>query len=242
MNKHILIMIPARGGSKGVPRKNVKAFAGKPLIAWAVEKALASKIGKCIVSTDDPEIANIAEQYGAEIPFLRPADISNDTANLLQVAAHTLSHFDSIGVHYDAIITVHTTTPLIPHTYIDKEIDIYTNSNHKAIATVTEILHGHPFQALEQKEDGTFSFFLHEIQGEMRFSRHKRQKLYYPNCGVYLRDRSIIKSIDRATNGLGERPYGLIVPQNESIDIDTEHDFAIAEILMREKTRESQCT
>ena len=95
-NNNILGIIPARGGSKGIPRKNIRLLGGKPLIAYCIQCALKSKIDRLIVSTDDLRIANIARQFGGEVPFLRPSELATDTASSLSVLMHALNHMETV--------------------------------------------------------------------------------------------------------------------------------------------------
>ena len=123
-------IIPARGGSKRIPRKNIKEFCGKPMIAYAIEAAKQSELfEKIIVSTDDEEIASIARSYGAEIPFLRPKELSDDFTGTGAVARHALSWLQEHGEHFDYVCTIYATTPLLEPLYLREGFDRLKNSD-----------------------------------------------------------------------------------------------------------------
>ena len=131
-NFNILILIPARGGSVGVPRKNIKDLNGKPLIAYTIKAALGTKYNlDVVVSTDDAEIASIAKCFGADVPFLRPKEISDSNSTLILVAKHAMEYFTSIGKHYDAILSLQPTAPLIKSKTIENAINLLIDSKSK---------------------------------------------------------------------------------------------------------------
>ena len=114
-----ICVIPARGGSKRIPRKNIKDFFGKPIIAYSIEAALKSNIfQRVIVTTDDEEIATIAGEYGAEIPFIRPKELSNDFTGLADVTNHALAYLENLGEKYEYVCTLYATAPFIQVKYL----------------------------------------------------------------------------------------------------------------------------
>ena len=114
-----LCVIPARGGSKRIPKKNIKDFFGKPLIAYSIEAALSSKLfERVIVSTDDDEIAEISENYGAEVPFARPKQLSDDYVSLEYVVNHAFEYFKNLGEEYEYVCTIYATAPFVQKKYI----------------------------------------------------------------------------------------------------------------------------
>ena len=125
-----ICVIPARGGSKRIPRKNIKDFFGKPIIAYSIEAALKSHIfQRVIVTTDDEEIATIAEKYGAEIPFIRPKELSNDFTGLADVTNHALAYFENLGEKYDYVCTLYATAPFIQVKYLVKGYEALKSSD-----------------------------------------------------------------------------------------------------------------
>ena len=130
-NKSVCI-IPARGGSKRIPRKNIKLFHGKPLIAYSIEVALKSNLfDKVIVSTDDEEIAKVAIDYGAVVPFLRPKELSDDFTGTSTVVNHALEYLKSIGENYDFVCTIYATAPFLDEKYLIEGFEKLKNSNAK---------------------------------------------------------------------------------------------------------------
>jgi len=129
-NCNILVVIPARGGSVGVPRKNIKDLNGQPLIAYVIKAALGTKYNlDVVVSTDDAEIARIAKHYGADVPFLRPKEISDSNTTLILVAKHAMEYFISVGIHYDAVLSLQPTAPLIKSKTIENAINKLKNND-----------------------------------------------------------------------------------------------------------------
>ncbi len=129
MSKCVAI-IPARGGSKRIPRKNIKEFHGKPLIAYSIEVALKSGLfEKVIVTTDDEEIADVAKKYGAEIPFIRPKELSDDFTGTGAVIAHAIKFLEDKGEKYDFLCTIYATAPLLQTKYIKEGLEKLQNSD-----------------------------------------------------------------------------------------------------------------
>ncbi len=130
MSKKAIAIIPGRGGSKRIPRKNIKIFHGKPLIAYSIQVALKSNLfEKVIVSTDDIEIAEISKQYGADVPFIRPKHLSDDYTNTQDVINHTLQYLEDTGEQYDYYCTIYATAPLIQEKYLIKGLEKLQNSD-----------------------------------------------------------------------------------------------------------------
>ena len=138
----ILAIIPARGGSVRLPRKNILPFAGKPLIAWSIEVALSSKfISKVVVSTDDCEIADISRNYGADVPFLRPAELASNTATTIDVIIHAVNYFQSRGENYDYVALLQPTSPLRKKSHIDEAIGLLKEKHADGVISVCKLKH-----------------------------------------------------------------------------------------------------
>ncbi len=157
---NILAIIPARSGSKRVPNKNIRDFHGKPLIAWAIEAANNSKfISKTFVSTNDGAIADVARAHGAQVPFLRPNELAEDTTKIEPVLIHALEEFEKNGEKIDAIVLLMATNPLRTSTHIDEAIALYKNSNVTSVVTVHETKgNKNPHWIIKQDEQGTRFF------------------------------------------------------------------------------------
>jgi CMP-N-acetylneuraminic acid synthetase len=145
-NYKVLALIPARGGSKGLPGKNIKPLLGKPLIAWTIEQAMASKyVDKVIVSTDDEEIAEVAKNYGAEVPFLRPKELAKDDSPTIDAILHALNFFSKKGEDFNLLALLEPTSPLRDTEDIDRCIRVLLdNEQAESIVSVCQLEGTHP--------------------------------------------------------------------------------------------------
>lgn len=157
----ILAVIPARSGSVRIKNKNINDFHGKPLISWAIETALSSKlITKTIVSTNDPVIAEIAASYGADVPFLRPADLAGDTVGIEPVLRHTLETLKSDGQEYDGIVLLMPTNPLRLNTHLDEAITVFREKDVTSVVTVHQAAgNKNPHWILKKESEQKVCFF-----------------------------------------------------------------------------------
>ena len=228
--KTILGLIPARGGSKGLPRKNIKLLLGKPLIAWTIEQTLASKfLDRVIVSTDDKEIAEISKKYGAEIPFMRPKELAEDNAKGIEVVLHAIDWFreNYKRKQYDLIMLLQPTSPLRKSEDIDKAIELLFLKEAKAIVSVCEVDH-HPLWGNTLPEDGCMKDFIR--REVMNKNRQELPIFYRLNGAIYLAYCNYIKE---RKSFFGEKTFSYIMPRERAIDIDNEIDFELAQILMK---------
>lgn len=231
MQKKILAVIPARGGSKGIPRKNIKDLAGKPLIAWTIETAKVSSVfDRIIVSTDDQEIAVIARQFGADVPFLRPQELSTDTATSIDVVLHLIQWLQE-NEHYspDYLMLLQPTSPFRSSADITQVIQLMqTNQEADAIISVTAV--DHPVQWLRKMEADGKLLPLDETPLKLR--RQDAQQIYQLNGSIYLiKTETFVKD----KTFLPAKTFGYIMPEEKSIDIDTPWNFHMAELIMRDK-------
>lgn len=226
--KSIVGLIPARGGSKGLPGKNVRPLAGKPLIAWTIEAALKSGVLKrVIVSSDDSEISRIARQFGAEIPFQRPEVLSRDDTPALDVALHALDWLEANASLPEVLLLLQPTSPLRTWEDIAAGVTLMENSGAPAVIGVCETK-AHPWQVLKAGTDGGLESYLpNQLQSARR---QDLPSAYQINGALYLNRCDSLRK-DRMFVPLGARPY--VMPCERSIDIDTALDFFLAETLMR---------
>ena len=226
--KTVLGLIPARGGSKGLPRKNIKPLLGKPLIAWTIEQALVSKyLDRVVVSTEDKEIAEISIKYGADIPFVRPKELAEDNAKGIDVVLHATDWFREKDKRkqYDLIMLLQPTSPLRITEDIDKAIEFLFLKEAKAIVSVCEVDH-HPLWANTLSEDGCMKNFIRkEI---MNKNRQELLKFYRLNGAIYLAYCDYIKEQE---SFFGEGTFAYIMPRERSIDIDSDLDLKLAAII-----------
>ena len=226
-DKKILAVIPARGGSKGLPRKNIKLFLDRPLIAWTIEAAKASKyIDKTIVSTDDQNIAKVSRRYGAEIPFLRPKRLSRDSSSSEDVAIHSIESFRNKGINFDIIVLLQPTSPLRRSDHIDSALNILEHQDCDAVISVCEPAH-HPLKSFKPDEHG---FLIGLVESEHCFSpRQQLPKALIPNGAIFL-----IKSkvFNKYKSFLPPRTLPFVMPGKESIDIDGIDDLDYVSFLL----------
>ena len=145
--KSVLAVIPARGGSKGLPGKNILPLAGKPLIAWSIDAANGSQyIDRCIISTDDKDISDVAKKYGGNVPFLRPSHLANDDSPTIDVLVHTLQYFKNQSVEFDYLVLLEPTSPLRDSDDIDSAINLLHQNREIAdsIVGVSKVEASHP--------------------------------------------------------------------------------------------------
>ena len=242
MNKHthveVLALIPARGGSKGIPRKNIKQFCGKPLMAWTIEEAKKSRyITRIVISTDDEEIAGVAQQYGAEAPFMRPVEIAGDTTVDLPVFEHALTWFkNNEGYTPDIILHLRVNSPLRAVSDIDRGIELMMQNMHADSIRAVAKAPLHPLKTYALREGNILSPFVPEevfgITEPFNMPWQILPKAY--TTGGYL---SVIKpaTILERHSMSGDLMIGFEVDPGNVIDIDTPMQFALAEILMQER-------
>lgn len=224
----ILGIIPARGGSKGVIKKNIKSLSGKPLIAYTIEAALQSSyIDRVIISTDDYEISNISRNFGAEVPYIRPSELAKDDSPTIHSILHMIN-FLELKENYcpDYICILQCTSPLRTSKHIDESIEKLLNSNFDALASVCEV-ESNPYWTNIFRGD-KLEYFLEE--GKSISRRQDLPKIYKYNGAIFIIKTTVLKQfksfdIDNLT--------GFIMDRESSIDIDTELDFKIAELLIR---------
>jgi CMP-N-acetylneuraminic acid synthetase len=235
---HVVAGIFARGGSKGVPRKNVRLLGGKPLIAWAIEAARASTlINRVIVSTDDPEIAEVSSRFGAEIPFLRPAELARDDSPELLAWQHAIRTIDGVegNPHCDVFVSVPATSPLRAVEDIDACILALLDSDADAVIAVKAAERSPYFNMVTMDPAG---FVKLVIQPDGDVSRRQDAPVVYDMTTVAYAVRPAYAL--SAQSILQGRVRAVIVPPERALDIDTELDFAIAEYLIGRQTQQGR--
>ncbi len=219
----------ARGGSKGLPGKNIKPLAGKPLIGWAIEQALGvERIERVVVSTDDAGIAEVARWYGAEVPFMRPDCFAGDTASEWDAWRHALETMrDTEGELPDPFISVPTTSPLRLSEDIEACLGRYFEGDADMVVAVTEAHRNPWFNMVRTREDGTV-LPVNNPDGKV-VRRQDAPTVHDMTTVAYVADP---RHILRSNSVFSGRVRAVEVPVERSIDIDTPHDFAIAEFLL----------
>jgi CMP-N-acetylneuraminic acid synthetase len=221
----ILAIIPARGGSVGIPRKNIRKLAGIPLIEHSILSAKKShKIDKIVVTTDDKKIAKIAKSAGAEVPFLRPKKLSKNKTIIIHVIKHTLKFLKTNQSFVpDIILLLQPTSPLRTIKLLEQSINILKKSKATSVITLSEVI-THPYYSFWLK-NGTLKPFVSNFEKYNR--RQDFPKLYYPTGTVYAFWR---KTLEKYDSIYGPKIIPLFEKQEDHIDIDTDFDFFIAEM------------
>lgn len=231
-NKKILALIPARGGSKGLPGKNIRSLSGKPLIAWSIEQALNNKyIDDVVVTTDSEQIAEIAQKYGALVPFLRPEHLANDTANSVDVIEHALQMLGKLDKHYDILVLLEPTSPLREDKDLCTALELLVANNQaKSVVSVGTVESQHPGFCVSISDQ---TGFMRPYEGQHSTSRRQDiSKVYYYDGSVYV---SYVDSLLAKRSFYHESTLGYVVEKYKTYEIDDLCDFTIVESLMNAK-------
>ena len=217
-----LALIPARGGSKGIPRKNCRLLAGKPLIAWSIEAALASPyIDSVVVSTDDQEIADISRQYGAQVPFMRPSELAQDDSPGMAPVLHALEQLPQ----FDHILLLQPTSPLRTLGEVNRCIEFAVARQAKAVVSVNESAQS-PYWMYRLDVD---SYLSQLIPSSEFTSRQQLPPVFSLNGALYFANCEWLK---KTQTFLTHETLGFVMPIEQSLDIDTPFDWKIAELLL----------
>lgn len=219
-----IAIIPARGGSKRLPGKNIKLLGEKPLIAWTIEAALQSQVfDHVFVSTDDEEITEISKRHGAEVPFLRPAELSSDEATSNDVVTHLVTWLEkNQGKKISTIALLQPTSPLRNAQHIKEAMQLMKDKSARAIISVCEL--EYPIEFCNQLgRDGSMNGF---IKPENIKRTQELEPHYRLNGAMYLFNRSFV---GRLNDIYSEGTYAYVMRSEDSVDIDTAADFRLAE-------------
>jgi CMP-N-acetylneuraminic acid synthetase len=228
----VLAIIPARGGSKGVPRKNVRLVCGKPLIAYTIETALAAKhlFYRIVVSTDDEEIAAIARQYGAEVPFMRPDELAGDTVPMVPVAQHAVRFIEQQDdIVMDWVSILQPTDPFRTVEDLEFGLELGLAGGCDSVISVVQVFATHPILMKRVEDNRLYPFNIEELEGTRR--QDYQPAAYIRNGAVYLTRRDVLIEQDSIW-GTVSRPY--IMSAERSVSVDSELDLKLVEVLMRE--------
>ncbi len=220
-----IAVIPARGGSKRIPRKNIKLFHGKPMIAYSIEAALKSGcFDKVIVSTDDHEIAEVAKRYGAEVPFMRPAGISDDYATTMDVMHHAVDWCENSDCSVDDVCCLYATAPFVTSEFLQLGLKKLNEEKCEFVFSATTF----PFpiqRAIKLSSDGNVSMFSPENEQvrsqDLEEAYHDAGQFYWGKKEAFLKCKAIFKPHSKV----------VLLPRNRVQDIDTQEDWDLAEAL-----------
>ncbi len=230
--KKFLAVITARGGSKGLPRKNIRELCGKPLIAWTIEQAKNSKyLDRAIVSTDDEEIAEISKKYGGDVPFLRPKELALDTTSSIDVLQHIVDFLHKIGERYDYVMLLQPTSPLRKEEDIDNSIRLLIDNEDKADSLVSmgEVKHEHPIFLYRLDDTGYITPFIDKSDIVNR-RQDIREKVYFSYGMIYI---SKIDKLFEENTFYQKKTIPYLIERWQCYDIDDIYDFLCVEAIMK---------
>jgi CMP-N-acetylneuraminic acid synthetase len=228
---HTLAVIPARGGSKAVPLKNIRELGGKPLVAWAIEACNeAESVDRTVVSTDHEGIAEAAREWGAEVPFMRPAEHAGDLVTLDPVIYHAVTTLEEQeDTRFDVVLTVQPTNPTLKPETLDHAVETLMEGGYDSVLTLRETHH-----LYWRKVNGEYQAMFPE-----RLNRQELEPIYYETGVVFASKRSIITPENRLGTNIGH----IVVSDDEALDIDTELDMKLAELVIEDlRNREDDRT
>ncbi|MFQ5456320.1 MAG: cytidylyltransferase domain-containing protein [Nitrospirota bacterium] len=231
-DKKIVAIIPARGGSKGLPGKNLISLLDRPLITWTIESAISSRyLDRVIVSTDDKKIADISEKYGAEIPFIRPGELAMDTTPVMAVISHTIDFFNDRGLSFDYIALLEPTSPLRKEDDIDNAIKELIDSETRAdsLVSVGEVSLEHP-AIMKRIDDGYVKPY--EDSSKEIFRRQDLRRVFFPYGVIYLSETG---TLIRYKTFYQERTIPYIIERWQNYEVDDMFDLICIEAILRYK-------
>jgi len=223
----ILAIIPARGGSKKFPGKNIRRLCGKPLIGWTIEAALESdKIDRLVCSTDDKRIAKIAESMKCDVPFLRPIELAADGTKLVHAILHTIDWLEKRGEVYDIVMTLQCTSPMRNTDDINRAIDIFVEKEAESLFSICEMEHP-VFWCYTLDNLGRLKPLFQENYVAKR--RQELPKTYLRNGAIFINKINALKKWKDFTK---PKPHAYIMNRDHSVDVDDKNDFFYAEHLI----------
>jgi len=230
----VLAIVPARGGSKGLPGKNLRILDGRPLVAWPVSAALgAVSVNRVIVSTDDVAIAEAARAAGADVPFLRPAHLAHDTASSMDVILHALDTLESLGQEYEYVVLLEPTSPLTESNDVEAALSRLRAAGDAAdaIVGICRVEATHPEYDVRRDLKGLISPYAVPDFKSLR-RRQDIEELYFLEGSLYI---SRVDAFRRHKTFYHERTLGYEVPRWKSLEVDDIFDFIMVEAVVRQR-------
>lgn len=226
----VLGLVPARGGSKGVPGKNIRPLGGRPLLAWTAAAARrAESLDRLVLSTDSEEIAAVGREHGLDVPFLRPPELARDDTPTLPVVIDALERLERRGDRFDAVCLLQPTHPFRHPAEIDRAVELLARSGADAVVSVLPLpTRHHPAWAYFQAPDGSLRLALEGPEGAPPPRRQELLPAVHREGSLYLTRRDVV--MERGSL-YGDRLLGITLSDDPRVDIDTEDDFRAAERL-----------
>lgn len=221
----MIALIPARGGSKGLPGKNLKMLRGKPLIAYTIEAALnASCVQRVIVTTDDKDISKVSKEYGAEVPFMRPEYLASDSALAIDTYNYVINRLEEIeSINIQEIMVLLPTCPLRTFKDICNAYEIFKKNKADSVISYTPEKHPILWHKYLDEDNKFVDIFTTELANRQEF-----RTSYYPNGAIYIFKSKLLKK----GKYYSDKSYAYIMPNRKSVDIDTNEDLKYVEFLM----------
>ena len=230
-NWKILGLVTARGGSKGLPGKNIITLFGKPLIAWTIEAGLrAPSLDSLVVTTDDEMIAQAARFAGARAPFIRPVELAGDTASSVDVVLHAIDWLASVGEHYDVVVLLEPTSPLRESEDIEGALDTLVRTGAESVVSICRVESTHPAFIYRRGDGERLNPLMQRQPTGLR--RQEIEPLYFLEGTVYV---SQINALRRYQSFYHEDTVGYEVPRWKALEVDEMDDLVMIEALMRHK-------
>jgi CMP-N,N'-diacetyllegionaminic acid synthase len=233
--ERVLGLIPARGGSKSIPRKNIAMLAGRPLLSYTCDAALNSRVlARVVLSTDDEEIAEVGRESGVKVPFLRPAELANDDTPSVDVAEHAIRWLaDHDGWQAEVVVLLQPTSPLRQARHVDEALHRMEDVNADTVVSVIPVPHRFSPYNIMKLEGGLLQDFWQDQVGFDRFRRQNLPVLYARNGPAVLASRASLIMESNTFYGARIAPY--LMTEEESVDIDTAFDLRLAEWLIGQR-------
>lgn len=227
-------VIPARGGSKSIPRKNLAPVAGRPLLAYAIGAARrARRLDRFVVSTEDEEIAAVARELGAEVPFLRPPELATDDVSIVPVVRHAMESMDALGFRADAVLSLQATSPFLEGDDIDVAIEKLETSGADSVCSVEPIEHAHPYWVKRLEGDRILPF--NDASDDSYLQRQDLPPAYILDGGLFLRRRELLEKWSGRDFGLGADVRAVVLGGIKSLHIDDPLELEMVRFFMSEK-------
>ena len=233
----ILAVIPARGGSKSIRRKNLAPVEGRPLLAYVIDAARASRrLDRFVVSTEDEEIAAVARELGADVPFVRPHELATDEVSIVPVVRHAMEEMDRLGFRADAVLSLQATSPFLEGEDIDRVVEKFVTTGADCVCSVEPIEHGHPYWVKRLEGDRILPF--NDASNDSYLQRQDLPPAYILDGGMFLRKRELLESWTGKDFGLGADARGVVLGGLKSLHIDDPLELEMVRFFMREKVGE----
>jgi CMP-N,N'-diacetyllegionaminic acid synthase len=230
----VLAVIPARGGSKSIPGKNLADVNGRPLISFVIEAARnAYRLGRLVVSTEDDGIAGVARQWGAEVPFRRPRELAADHVSIIPVVQHAMHEMDRRDFMADAVLSLQPTSPFLSGEDIDGAIDKLERTGADSVVSVQPIAHEHPFWVKKLQGDRVLPF--NEYTNEAFLQRQDLPPAYIYDGGMFLRRREVLEGWTGRDFCLGEDVRAVVLGGWKSVHVDDALHLELVRVMKRQR-------